>query len=198
MKQKITTRKLQAAETKNKIHEVALNLMISYGLENISIRDICNAANVSTGTFYHYFSSKDEILTLTSVRLDENAYATFGGLDRTAPFERQYILMFIGQAQHVVTRGAKITAHTLSVHLKRPELDIFTRNRPFYALICQLTREAQASGQVTNEMTAEEICDMAQAIFRGLWIDWCSSGGSFDLVEKTNSYIGTLLKAFLK
>lgn len=198
MKQKITARKLQAAETKNRIHETALNLMITYGLENISVRDICSAANVSTGTFYHYFSSKDEILTLTSVRLDETAYATFGSLDRKAPFERQFISMFTGQAQHVVTRGAKTTAHTLSVHLKRPELEIFTRNRPFYALICQLTREAQASGQVASEMTAEEICDMAQAMFRGLWIDWCSLDGSFDLIEKTSGYIGTLLKSFLK
>ncbi len=195
VKEKLTSRKRQAIETKRKIHEVALNLITSFGFENISIRDICAAANVSTGTFYHHFTSKDEVFTLSSTRLDENTYSTFSQLDRSAPFTEQIVQLFIGQARHITLRGPDITAYTMSIHLKKPELNIFSRNRPFYHLACQLTREGQTAGEITKELTAEEICDIAQATFRGLWIDWCTSENRSDLMQKTRFYLETLLRS---
>ena len=48
--------------TKAAILEAATLLMRRYGFENTSIRQICEAAQVSTGSFYHLFKSKDEIV----------------------------------------------------------------------------------------------------------------------------------------
>lgn len=39
-----------------------LKLIVNQGIEHTSLQDILDAANISKGTFYKYFSSKDECI----------------------------------------------------------------------------------------------------------------------------------------
>ena len=55
-------RKLQSQETERKILYAALDLMRERGFEKVSVRDICKAAGITTGAFYHHFPSKDALL----------------------------------------------------------------------------------------------------------------------------------------
>lgn len=55
-------RQQQAEETKQKISETLASMLHSLPMEQINIRDLCNAAGVSTGAFYHHFSGKEEAL----------------------------------------------------------------------------------------------------------------------------------------
>ena len=71
MKSKPTMRQLNAAKTKERLHDTALALMDKYGLENLTIQDICNAAGVSIGTFYHYYRTKDELMLRGVFRVDQ-------------------------------------------------------------------------------------------------------------------------------
>ncbi len=54
------TRQLQAENTKKAIVTAIEHLMGSKAIDNIKIRDICKLAGVSIGTFYLYFSCKEE------------------------------------------------------------------------------------------------------------------------------------------
>ena len=71
MENKLTKRQINAAKTKERLHDTALELMDKYGLENITIQDICNAAGVSVGTFYNYYKTKDELLLRGVLRTDQ-------------------------------------------------------------------------------------------------------------------------------
>lgn len=42
--------------------DVALNMFMEKGYDQISVNDIIHATNLSKGTFYHYFKSKDDII----------------------------------------------------------------------------------------------------------------------------------------
>lgn len=42
--------------------DTALRLFVERGYEQVSVDDILRAANISKGTFYHYFDSKEELL----------------------------------------------------------------------------------------------------------------------------------------
>ncbi|WP_135546744.1 FAD-dependent oxidoreductase [Paenibacillus cymbidii] len=44
------------------VSEVALQLFVERGYEHVSVDDIIKATHTSKGTFYHYFSGKDEIV----------------------------------------------------------------------------------------------------------------------------------------
>ena len=61
MEKKISKRKLKAIETKNKIYEAARKLILDYGIDNVSVDSIVEAAGVSKGTFYVHFESKDAL-----------------------------------------------------------------------------------------------------------------------------------------
>lgn len=56
---------MRAATKKKREHmmEVALKLFTEQGYENVSVDDIIAATNTSKGTFYHYFNSKEEIIS---------------------------------------------------------------------------------------------------------------------------------------
>lgn len=55
------TRQLQAEHTRNHILDTATQLIKQKPVSDIKMRDILQASGVSAGTFYHYFSSKDEL-----------------------------------------------------------------------------------------------------------------------------------------
>ncbi|MBV2363467.1 TetR family transcriptional regulator [Streptomonospora nanhaiensis] len=48
--------------TRRTLQHEALRLAIEHGSENVTVDDIAAAANVSTRTFFNYFSSKDEAI----------------------------------------------------------------------------------------------------------------------------------------
>ena len=53
---------LRSRETKAKIIQAAESLMNQHGYATMTIQNICATADVSTGTFYHYFKNKDNLL----------------------------------------------------------------------------------------------------------------------------------------
>ena len=64
-------RKLQSQETERKILHAALELMRERGFDKVSIRDICKAAGITSGAFYHHFSSKEDMLEYGFAPLDD-------------------------------------------------------------------------------------------------------------------------------
>jgi AcrR family transcriptional regulator len=62
---KAQRRELMAAE----IEDVALDLFVNRGYGNVSVEDIAAAAGVSARTFYRYFATKEDVLTLYPKRL---------------------------------------------------------------------------------------------------------------------------------
>jgi len=48
---------------RQQVIDIALEMFISRGYENVSVDEIIEAADISKGTFYHYFSSKEDLLS---------------------------------------------------------------------------------------------------------------------------------------
>ena len=55
------TRSTEPSETRRKLVEAGVNLMRAHGYNATTVDDICAAAGVTKGGFFHYFSSKDEL-----------------------------------------------------------------------------------------------------------------------------------------
>ena len=58
-------------QTRAKIIQVIEDLVNEKSLDKISVREICQKANIAVGTFYIYFSSKEEALLYVYHQLDE-------------------------------------------------------------------------------------------------------------------------------
>ena len=53
----------KSQETKAKIFRAAKNILKKKGYEGLSIKNICEEAKVSNGSFYHHFKTKDDLLS---------------------------------------------------------------------------------------------------------------------------------------
>ena len=67
----MTTRQLQAQQTKESIYNAAIKLFELRGYENVLIEDITNEANCAKGTFYLYYKSKKDLMYETVNRYNE-------------------------------------------------------------------------------------------------------------------------------
>ena len=52
----------KSAKTRKHIFQTALHLFLEHGYDATSLKDIAEAADVSTGTLYRYFPSKSDML----------------------------------------------------------------------------------------------------------------------------------------
>ena len=65
-----TSRQHRAQTTRKAILDAAVRLTREGGFDKLNIRDVCAAAGVTTGAFYHHFSSKEDLLTQGFSSLD--------------------------------------------------------------------------------------------------------------------------------
>ena len=65
MDEKIELGKQQqkSKETKERIFRAAKHILQKKGYEELSIKNICEEAGVSNGSFYHHFKTKDDLLS---------------------------------------------------------------------------------------------------------------------------------------
>ena len=57
-------RERKAAETRLKLFRSALQLFAERGFQNVTVEDITEAADFGKGTFFNYFKSKDQVLSV--------------------------------------------------------------------------------------------------------------------------------------
>ncbi|MCR4784170.1 MAG: TetR/AcrR family transcriptional regulator [bacterium] len=61
-------------QRKNQLLDVATRLFAKYGLEGTTTKDIAREAKVSPGLLYHYYTSKEELLTSIIKRFKERSH----------------------------------------------------------------------------------------------------------------------------
>ena len=71
--------------TKDKLLDAAQRLMLAKGFPATTVEEICEAAGLTKGSFFHYFESKED---LGKAALDRYAGRGLGALE-SAPFRRQ-------------------------------------------------------------------------------------------------------------
>lgn len=59
----LSKQQLKSKETKERIFQAARRILQKSGYENLSIKNICEEAGVSNGSFYHHFKTKDDLLS---------------------------------------------------------------------------------------------------------------------------------------
>ncbi len=62
-KAELSRQQRKSRETKEKIFQAAKRILQKKGYEELSIKNICEEAGVSNGSFYHHFKTKDDLLS---------------------------------------------------------------------------------------------------------------------------------------
>lgn len=190
------TRQAEKAErSRNKLLEAASGLFSEKTIAEVGVREIAAQAGVTTGTFYHYFTGKDDILN----NIYEDHDKEFGDiLQDLAEQPGSYcgkIQDFFADtlAATVMADGAEFTRHRLFQLRKRSTDEHF-----LYVGMKGLIEKAQEAGEFRTEFAVTDINDYLFVVFRGIMYEWCicPPEEAFSLPERVRNFIGFALQSF--
>jgi AcrR family transcriptional regulator len=189
--------------TRQQLLSAAAELFNERGYEATSVEDMAERANLSKGTFYYHFETKEALV----VELRRSMLA--GTVDQT------YALL--GQGQPPLTVLEKLLLERAAFTEKEPELskvfflqrigvilfkdeDLIVQPNPdgqrkllFRAAIYELVCEAQKRGQVRSDQSPAEITGMIVACFLHAQGAWLAGNRSSSLVDKVHRWLHNLL-----
>lgn len=183
---------IKARRTRDHILAQGMELMKERGFDRTTIRDICEAAEVSVGTFYAYFRDKGDLFQY-NFQEKGPAFANFltGNLagrnarERIMDFVRYYAWLNIG------TDRAELERMFL-----QPSYNSFPGNLEAYDVVYTVVLDGQRSGEITQRLDANQIVDMLRVFLRGCVYEWIMGGRIFDLEKKLLFYVGQLVQSF--
>lgn len=190
----MSKRQLQAMDTQQKIHKTALALMKKYGYDNVTIRDICEASGVATGTFYTYFKTKSDIFSSMYVEADKHFATHVAASIAPGPAVDQIIEFFIQYAKYNEVSG--LDRMKL---LYNPDNKWFiTKGRQMPEVLKTIIVMGQKNGELIDTISAEQITEWLFISARGVVYDWCLHDASYDQQKFMTEYFKVFLKALVK
>ena len=190
----LTKRQQQALDTNQRIQDKAFALILERGYENITISDICGAAGVSNGNFYHYFSSKDDVLLF--------CYENFDKLIENE-FSKRSFHSWLDALRAVIyqqTHGADIVGHKLESQIFQAQLNIHggyvvEEDRFFPRYVKKLLSCAAEAGEIHPSHNIEDAAQIILQVSRGILFDWSLRKGAFDISAQAQKALDLLLAA---
>lgn len=187
------TRKEQAQATRARLYSCALELFAQKDFDSVTISDICQAAKVSVGNFYHYFNSKASIFQQFSQQMESQLLDNIAN-SPACDSHREAIIQFFMCIVHARLEMGASLVRNLSMIANNP--DTHTTSGPMDTLeLC--VKSGQESGEITTKWTVQEICSFLMTGFWGLDTRWFSSGGDSDLEAETRKYLTIALDGLM-
>ena len=182
----------RARRTRDHILAQGMALMKERGYQGTTIRDICEAAEVSVGTFYAYFKDKGELFQY-NFHEKGPAFANFLTVSLTGSTACERIMSFV---RYYAWLNIGTDREELEHMFLDPELKSFPGNLEAYDVLYSVVTEGQRTGEITDRLDANRIVDMIRVFQRGCVYEWVMGGRGFDLEERLCSYVGQLVQAF--
>ncbi|MBR2028366.1 MAG: TetR/AcrR family transcriptional regulator [Oscillospiraceae bacterium] len=181
-------------KTKAKITKVAWQLFHEKGYSETTIDDIIAASGTSKGSFYHYYSSKDELLSSLSELFDAKYEEVMQTLD-TGMNSYDKLLYLCYSVHDMIEKevpiGLLASLYSSQVTTKGDK-HLQNQDRYYYQIITQIIAEGQERGQITNDMTVREIQRLYTLSERAIIYDYCISNGNYSLGEYTREIMPRL------
>jgi len=181
--------------TKGKIINAAWKLFYEQGYDDTTVEEIICESGTSKGSFYHYFEGKDALLGSLAYIFDEE----YEKLQNNFPEDMtsfNKLLYLNSELFSMIEERIDIDLLTrlYSTQLvTKGEKHLLDNKRLYYKLLRQIVTQGQKSGELTSNMTANEIVKMYAMCERSLIYDWCLSNGDYSLC----SYAKKVMPMFL-
>lgn len=182
--------------TRGKIVTAAWKLFYEQGYDDTTVDEIIAASHTSKGSFYHYFSGKDALLSSLSTLFDDKYEALMeqldpemGSFDQLIYLNRELFTMI--ETTVSVDLMARMYATQLTTQGEKHLLD---RNRTYYKLLRKIAAEGQERGEISREMSPAEVARIYAMCERALIYEWCIRGGEYSLPVESGRLLPMLLE----
>ena len=192
-KTELSRQQQKSKETKERIFRAAKRILQKNGYEELSIKNICEEAGVSNGSFYHHFKTKDDLL---SYYIEDQPSINPDLLDLPRNAEEAKIAIihvYLNYVNYCRELGVEFISGYYDT--KNQALNPASRaERPYPIVTVQTYGEkAMQEGIVRLNVSIEEFTTDIRMIVIGNVFEWCLRGGDADFEGNMRRSLGKYL-----
>ena len=192
-KASVSRQQQKSRETREKIFRAAKRILEKKGYEELSIKNICEEAGVSNGSFYHHFKTKDDLL---SYYIEEQPSVDADCLELPANAEEAktaIIHVYLNYVKYCRELGLDFVSNYYTPKNQSLNPDIRTE-RPYPIVTVQnYLQRALDAGVIQMKYPLEEVTSDIRTIVIGVVFDWCLKIGKSDFEVNMRRLLTTYL-----
>lgn len=197
MNQSLSKQQQKSKETKDRIFKAAKRIMKKNGYEGLSIKNICEAAGVSNGSFYHHFKTKDDLLSYyieDQPNLNLELSSTPENVDEII---NTIIQVYLNYATYCRSLGVEFMANYYTP--KNQALNPHIRTQRHYPIktVQSYLEKGVSAGILSHELILDSIITDIRILVIGNVFEWCLNSGLGDFEENIRRSLGKYLEGAL-
>lgn len=193
----VSVHETRAQVTREKLLKAAIKLVNRDGMKQLTVRNICDEAGLSTGSFYNLFSGKEDLISYylkcAFVPYREKA------LEESEPYNPVERILIIYRAYVVYCKDMGLEfVSGLYASNHNPFFDFLHRDSDddfIIATVRSYIDEAKKQGLIRKEVDTDESLLRIAAASTGLLFYWCVFNGKIDLEYEADAAIATYLRS---
>ena len=187
-------------QTKSRIVSAAWQLFYQYGYNNTTIDDIVELSQPSKGSFYHYFSTKDDLLGSLSYLFDEKYEELMETMDPSlSPIDK---LVLMNQELFLMienTVSVSMLSQLFGSQLTtKGEKHLLDPDRTYYKLLRRIAVEGQQQNLFRSDLSINDITKAYALFERAMMDDWCISSVNYSLCQYAERMLPLFLMGLLE
>lgn len=193
----LSRQQLKSRHTKEKIFQAAKQILQTEGYEALSIKNICEKAGVSNGSFYHHFQTKDDLLSYyieDQPSINPDLLAVPADLKEV---RETIISVYLNYVAYCRDLGVTFIANYYTP--KNQALNPETRTKRPYPIttVRSYLEKAMEAGVLPQHLNLEEITTDIRMLVIGNVFEWSMRNGEPDFEGNVRRSIGTYLDGVL-
>ena len=186
-------------DSRQKIIDTTIKLIKTKGADHITVRNVCQAADLSIGTFYHYFRDKDDLMMyFISETSFEDCELKTDLHDIAGRISELYIVLIdrylqLGESfmkSFYSTGNKSLSAYMGEQNGSFPDGTVMARSE-------QEMFAARTAGVIKKDADIHEICADICTIVKGCVFEWCLTDGRLDIHMTLHRIIVSYLDPYL-
>ncbi len=171
---KLSKRQIQGQNSRDKLLDAATRLFHENGYQAVTVNDICEAAQLTKGAFYHHFDSKEALYQhLYTPQLDTYLASHFS-IPEDADGKTLLLALADATLSFSEEIGREMTSLSITVMLSRGTSHLFTEGRVHTRLLHQALSQSQAGNQLKCEGSEHELMLIYSCLMVGFLVKWAS------------------------
>lgn len=171
---KLSKRQIQGQNSRDKLLDAATRLFHENGYQAVTVNDICEAAQLTKGAFYHHFDSKEALYQhLYTPQLDTYLASHFS-ISEDADGKTLLLALADATLSFSEEIGREMTSLSITVMLSRGTSHLFTEGRVHTRLLHQALSRSQAGNQLKCEGSEHELMLIYSCLMVGFLVKWAS------------------------
>jgi AcrR family transcriptional regulator len=194
-------RKMQGAETKKKLYEIAEKLFAERNFSDVNVEDITDEAGITKGAFYVHFESKDALIAILIADYAARADTDYKTFLEMLPDDMHVSEVLLALTQKIAdtllnTIGyenmKKVYQMLLAGTVDTEAVKGYSRE--LYTLFHGVLEKGIRRREVTSSLPLEALSRHFVMAIRGVSYEWCVRYPNFDLKAQAVEHVQMLLR----